>query len=125
MGLSLNYCQQRLISCLVWIILIGSVVVVLIAIIWFIIKRLRILSDLERDLNKRLVIVKSGQCLSVQDAIILEKDLNSLLNLFEESYKIDKNPKLKDRFLNWNNIHLNLQKYLRKEINFSELKYLI
>ena len=125
MGLSLNYCQQRLISCLVWIILIGSVVVVLIAIIWFIIKRLRILSDLERDLNKRLVIVKSGQCLSVHDAITLEKDLNSLLNLFEESYKIDKNPKLKDRFLNWNNIHLNLQKYLRKEINFSELKYLI
>ena len=118
MGLALNYCQQRLISCLVWIILIGSVVVVLIAIIWLIIKRLRILSDLERDLNKRLVIVKSGQCLSVQDAIILEKDLNSLLNLFEESYKIDKNPKLKDRFLNWNNIHLNLQKYLRKEINF-------
>ncbi|HOR01703.1 MAG TPA: hypothetical protein PKZ92_00345 [Candidatus Woesebacteria bacterium] len=125
MGLALNYCQQRLISCLVWIILIGSVVVVLIAIIWLIIKRLRILSDLERDLNKRLVIVKSGQCLSVQDAIILEKDLNSLLNLFEESYKIDKNPKLKDRFLNWNNIHLNLQKYLRKEINFSELKCLI
>ena len=61
---------------------------IILAIIWLIIKRLRILSDLERDLNKRLVIVKSGQCLSVQDAIILEKDLNSLLNLFEESYKI-------------------------------------
>lgn len=88
-------------------------------------QKMKTIFYLEKELTGRVEAIKSGDCLSVQDATILEKDLNTLLNLFEENYKVRKDSDLESQILKWNFVRFQVQSYLKKEITFRELKILI
>jgi len=127
-----RFYQQQLVSYLLLILFVGFILIFLVAIVCPIRKRLKNISNHEKDLNERIVSIKSNQCLGVAEAVKLEQDLASLFELFEESYKVDvsdieaeKESGLKRRVLRWCHIHSNVQKYLKKEITFSDLKCLI
>jgi hypothetical protein len=105
--------------------IITTVITIVMVVVIPIRQKMKTIFYLEKELTGRVEAIKSGDCLSVQDATILEKDLNTLLNLFEENYKVRKDSDLESQILKWNFVRFQVQSYLKKEITFRELKILI
>jgi hypothetical protein len=132
MELILNEWQTRFFLLFFLVMVFIFVPIVLIAIAVPILKRLRNISCHEKELNNRIIFIKSKGYLMVSEAVDLERDLGLLLDLFRESYKInisdlesEKDSKLKIRVSRWCHVRSHIQNYLEKEITFSDLKCLI